>query len=256
MEKSQCFIQSTHCKKIMCRDKRGRPYYGIANGELLSIDHLISLFVYCNFNALQRVLKSSYTRATDNKSNDELKLRHSTFHHLGKYLRESVEVFGVNAYPSKINNFYHGISEQIVLSHSEFYLNSILSCTSKLSVAIYYSSPYFCHSSSKTLNTFSLETKKFAADADAALGLEIEDDNHLILNFSAGCSFFYYSANFFDCRWISEFSNESECLFVGHEQPLFLKSILYPCKSFDFERYLNAIRIIKNTVLSNDNHTN
>ena len=50
VEKAENYIKTNHCRKIMCTDKRGRPYYGIARKEGISIQHLIALFVYCNHN--------------------------------------------------------------------------------------------------------------------------------------------------------------------------------------------------------------
>lgn len=178
-------------------------------------------------------------------------MRHSAFHHMGKHIREAVEVYGVNAYQSNVNNFYHAITEQMVFQHCGVYINSILSCTSKLPVAIYYCSPYLSESSNiGTKDTVDLDLNtKFNENNETDINnLDIVDDNTLILNFNSGSSFYYYSAKYFDCSWLSDYSNEMECLFVGNDKPLYIKSILFPSLSYNYKRYIHAINIIKNMV--------
>eukprot|EP01084_Bolivina_argentea_P203785 347986_1 len=71
-----------------------------------SIQHILSLMIYCNFTQLQ--YKFSKTYRENNGKN------HNEFYNLGKYLKISVKIFGTEIHKGNISQFYHGIGQKLL----------------------------------------------------------------------------------------------------------------------------------------------
>eukprot|EP01084_Bolivina_argentea_P005446 10261_1 len=82
-----------------------KKHYPDEQHPLISIEHLLSLMVYCNFDGLQNTFSQTYRENIDN---------HNYFYHLGKLLKESVVNFGTPIRSGAISKFYHGINQKLV----------------------------------------------------------------------------------------------------------------------------------------------
>ncbi len=58
VENAQCLLSTERCRRTRCTDRGGRPYYAMARGERMTLQHLLSVAVYCNFQRLQRAIKA------------------------------------------------------------------------------------------------------------------------------------------------------------------------------------------------------
>eukprot|EP01084_Bolivina_argentea_P039636 73243_1 len=71
----------------------------------MSIESLLVLLVYCNFDKLQFQFTKTYRENLGD---------HDNFYHMGKWLKFTIHEFGDNISKTGLNNaFYHGISEKL-----------------------------------------------------------------------------------------------------------------------------------------------
>ena len=71
---------------------------------IFSVEHLLSLMVYCNYDVLQFDFSKTYR--------DEKWNKHDNFYFLGKYLKMTIKIFGTSIGEMGINSFYHGVSKE------------------------------------------------------------------------------------------------------------------------------------------------
>ena len=135
---------------------------------------------------------------------DKIKKRHSNFHHFAKNIKEAVEVFGTQYMDGNIKRMYHGIDKEMIFDGMKPYIHTVLSTTYSQSVAIQF-----------TNNT----------------GLLLEIIPNPILKY-------------FDCCWLSKYSNEGELLFIGGFLPMNFINIINTLYSWDFDEYITSLRII------------
>eukprot|EP01083_Nonionella_stella_P077524 211760_1 len=88
-EKAMALLNTFHCK---------RKY------NCIDVQHVLSLMIYSNFDALQRAFSKTYRVNTD---------QHEQFFHFGLYLRTAVHRFGTEMCNSSVKQFYHGIGKQV-----------------------------------------------------------------------------------------------------------------------------------------------
>ena len=92
--------------------------YGIKEGEVITMNHILAILFYCNTNELQRAFSATYRRRhdIDGRENDfDLKLRHQNYWHFGKYLREMVEVYGKVLLDKEKDK--NGVEKDLILYH-------------------------------------------------------------------------------------------------------------------------------------------
>eukprot|EP01084_Bolivina_argentea_P093258 167760_1 len=108
-------------------DYNKRTYGNIGNG-IMSIQHILSVMIYCNFTKLQHAFTKTYWNPKD----------HASFYNLGLWLKRSVHEFGQILDSQELNQFYHGLSEKLIFPA---FINNVqihcpLSTSSSLDVAI------------------------------------------------------------------------------------------------------------------------
>ena len=151
-------------------------------------------FFFCLFLVFLKIyniglgnVRSEYTK--NNKNLKNIILNHSNYYHWGKYLRETVEVFGNvltrNNKKKRKLKFYHGIDKPL------YFLKMVAFCTPTCTTAEILIAETFCDSSG-----FVLELCQYK-----------------------NCINFY-----FDC-FFSQFNNEKEYLFVAGYNVLQIKNI-------------------------------
>eukprot|EP01084_Bolivina_argentea_P142513 250367_1 len=89
-QKAEKHLCSYHCKE----------YY-----KHISIQHLLSLMMYCNFDTLQQEFSATYRKKTT---------IHNNFYYMGKFVKMSVHQFGTKIKNGTIKTFYHGIGEKLL----------------------------------------------------------------------------------------------------------------------------------------------
>eukprot|EP01084_Bolivina_argentea_P256249 431343_1 len=183
---------------------------GYIDGDTMKINHLVVIIIYCSTDQFQSKFSSTYRSSENDHRNDlaAIKQRHSNFHHFAKHMKEAIEVFGMEYQHGTIKRMYHGIDKQMVFDGMKPQIFAVLSTTSTQSVAIQFS-----------------------------------DNSGLVLEMIPSINLKY-----FDCSWLSRFSNENECLFIGGLQPIHIISILNAFTGKFFEEYIKALRIIHSMI--------
>eukprot|EP01084_Bolivina_argentea_P170686 295782_1 len=119
---------------------------------------------------------------------------HHNFYHLGKLLKMAIHNNGTSVTEGKIGLFYHGIGEQLVFpdligsNGQGIYIFCPLSTSSSLTVATNFTN---CNQG-------------------------------LIVQFDGAHS----EAKYFSLSWLSDYPNESECLFIDNQAPLQISNII------------------------------
>eukprot|EP01084_Bolivina_argentea_P094221 169381_1 len=67
--------------------------YGIKDGSLITLDHVMSLLLYTNFSELCFKFGATYRKLSNDETDHALKRRHREYAVWGRLLRETVEVF-------------------------------------------------------------------------------------------------------------------------------------------------------------------
>ena len=113
--------------------------YGIADGTLITIDHIMSLLFYCNYTAQSYELSATYRRIYWNETDNSMKQRHSNLAHWARLLREVVDCFGylVKSAPKRETMYYHGISRQLLFRGCTFHCFGPISTTTGLYIYNY-----------------------------------------------------------------------------------------------------------------------
>eukprot|EP01084_Bolivina_argentea_P198482 339853_1 len=208
--------------KNMKANRFWKHAYGIKKGTSISLHHIISVLLYCNYSDLCYKFSMTYRKATKYESNKSVRNRHTNYWNMGKYLRESVEVFGnrrilvgTKFSETDIKYFYHGISTDMLFNN----------CHAKIA--------------GPTSTTISEEVSTIFA-TEAGIVLKLWNDKSL---------------NFFgDCKNISDYVNENEKLLIGGFSEILFDTIIRLC---NIEKHygptVSIINTINNMILSNSN---
>ena len=131
-EKRQNWLNNEEARSLKCPDNHDffKDTYGIAPGDIIKVEHIMSVMFYTNFTENSRLFSETYRKQSLYETDESLKQRHSELYYWGRYLRECVEVFGEEmAGRPDIGIFYHGISTTLLFNSSSIYLFGPLSTT-------------------------------------------------------------------------------------------------------------------------------
>eukprot|EP01083_Nonionella_stella_P096546 271440_1 len=181
-----------------------------AKWKNMHIEHILSMMIYSNYDALQNMFsKTYYVKQYIHK--------HNRFYHFGKFLKIAVNMFGdergggVTRLKWKL---YHGIAEPLSFAR--------LFSVSGSGVRIY--SPL------STTNSFSVAT----SFTNSNTGIIIQF-GHVISSHSR-C---------FNMRWLSDFANESEHLFIQNQGQLAVDNITNAHSGTVYELVLKSLQVIQ-----------
>eukprot|EP01083_Nonionella_stella_P111602 327478_1 len=107
LAKSKLHMRSRKCKQWMSAIK---AIQATRITRQIQLFHILSLMIYCNFTHLSAIFSATYRQKTQDESMESILIRHSSFFHLGKYLREVVRFFGTK--PEEGDVFYRGIDAE------------------------------------------------------------------------------------------------------------------------------------------------
>eukprot|EP01084_Bolivina_argentea_P194680 334059_1 len=245
--KASLYRAMHYCRKIISEiQQHPHPHlntekFGIANGEQISINHLISIIIYCSYSHLSAKFSETFRRlkkTNDTKQEEEVKLndisslrnincavendnslkqRNSNFYFLSKYINEAVNIYSKQSKDVDMMRFYHGIDKEMIFNSMKGFMYQPLSTTSVYEVAI----------------NFSMNS-----------GMVVEINCHP-------------NSRYFDCAWISDYPSERELLFISCGQPLIFVNITNVLNAQDLRVFIKAISIIEwsmsEHLLSSDN---
>jgi len=210
----QLLFASNKCRSLKCdilkSDGHGIDiHYGLKQGDNILLQHIQSIYIYCNFPDIKRKL---HRHLKDNK-----------YAHFGRLLRETVEGFGISVFHDDAEpHFYHNVcvkssssSSQQSLNDSNAYFNGYL--------ALKFCKPSLMTPYKHILHLYNMENKYVT----------------LTLTKYTNSS----SVNYFDCSWISDASLDKECLFIGGKYAMKLDSIIVN-NVYNYSHYLSAIHVL------------
>eukprot|EP01083_Nonionella_stella_P240841 841538_1 len=89
--------------------------YEIKKRSVIQLRHVFAVMLYTNHTDLSYLFSKTFRKISSNETDTAIKVRHSNYAHLGKALREAVEVWRT-AEDDEIKVYYHGISRQILFT--------------------------------------------------------------------------------------------------------------------------------------------
>eukprot|EP01084_Bolivina_argentea_P213257 362243_1 len=196
-------IKSDLVKSMICPRKGSAACYDMQPDQLIDLNHLIAIMVYCNCTQLQRAFSETYRHKDKYESDSDMKDRHRNYYYLGRYLRECVECFGMKWKNLSDKNItvYHGVNKIFTFPSLFAYINGPLSTTTDFSVAGSFSEY------KGMIVTVNIKTSEWRYKWDE--GIEA---------FQTLC--------LFDCQPFSDFTNEQEIFTIGGSYKLMFKSIV------------------------------
>eukprot|EP01084_Bolivina_argentea_P226396 382442_1 len=223
--------QTDHAKTFYSLERKYANRHGVKYGQTITVEHLVAVMTYCNYDRLQYVFTSTYRRIPVTETDDSLKKRHANFANLGRLLRELLECFcPILKYNKKRmpyddihtsltwakncmnETFYHGINTKMQFASCKACFKGPLSTTTDYHVAVNFSNP-------------------------TGILLELQLDQFWVYVNASGTALF-------DCRWISDYANESEVLFVGGYSEHIIQNIVNVELGEDYSVYLFALHRI------------
>lgn len=194
----------------------------------ITINHIISILIYCNFHELSRYFRATYiSRDEENETMQKWKMRHSEFANLGRLIRDTIEDYGMSIGDQKLKTdknhelrFYHGLDGHRIVFDSTLIR--------------------FCSPISTSLN-------------HNVIQMYIEEGSRSGMMLQ--CKEYSKYLRFFNCSWLSNNSTEEEHIFCGGDWPLRINSILdIGISSYNYRYYLRAINIIQDLIRGEYNH--
>ena len=182
MRKAMTYHNTSYAKSIKARSAiYCPPYYGIRDGSIITVPHLISLILYTDYTDLCTDFSSTFRKTHTFETLDNIKRRNQNFWWMSKLLRETVEIFGDSSFNANGGRtlkgpYYSGLSFIIPVSNFFLRLSSPTSTTKNIAVAM-----------------------KFGGDNGIILKLDNPEPNDYTENLRG-----------FDCSTISRFREEDE----------------------------------------------
>eukprot|EP01084_Bolivina_argentea_P004406 8371_1 len=209
-------VRSMQCKR------KNAQIYGFANGtnDLISLNHILSIMVYCNYDFIQKSFSETLRKNHPSETINQLKKRHSHYFHLGKYLRECVECFGMEWTDKDCYfNVYHGISTQCEFPSLNAFIKGPISTTMDLAVAV-----NFCHNIGMILD-MSIHTFNWKYRDQFESGYTVVSQLFC-----------------FDCRFWSTFVSEQEIFSIGGARRFIFNTIIDGSSGVNYCRYVHGLK--------------
>ena len=192
LAKAKVHLASDQGRKLRCEEANWEDKYGLKRGAAITIEYLLALQIYCGFSGACSALSATFS-PQKGETFASLKKRHSRYAQMAKNLREFIEGFGTKLRKGAggvPGMFYRGISKTFSWEKTILRFNGPMSTTVNRSIA-----------------------EEFASMGQ-------------VLALQPHWKGFRGNIRALDCRTFSDFSHESEWLFIGGLEPLVVHNIL------------------------------
>eukprot|EP01084_Bolivina_argentea_P183658 316877_1 len=159
--------------------------FGYKDGSCITFKHLLCVYIYCNFDVLQCKFSETFRKMHEHETLPNVIKRHANYYHFARFLKETIEVFGIQYKFGGIKRMYHGINRKMVFDSTSAFIYAPLSTSYEWTVAV-----NFCNNSG------------------------------LIVEFVPDCNLKYFC-----CNWISQYPSEAELLFIGGHDKMHIVNI-------------------------------
>ena len=212
VKKAEIYIKCKQTRLLYPKGPLMYYYEEIKEDDFITIHHIISILLYCNYDLLQKKFSSTFRKLYINERWKSVKRRNQEYAIWSRLLRETVEIFGIPMRDIKLKkSFYHGISTELVFKYMIACFNAPTSMTTNYNVAYSFSN-------------------------GSGLILEINRD---LLDLC-----------YFDCKWLSDYPNESECLLFGGYQSVKIINIYSSKLKCNYKIYIQCIHILQSMIQS------
>ena len=203
--KAEELMKTMKVKGLKAKSYGHAKHYGISDDAAITVKHIQSVLLYTDFTKLCSIFSGTLRAAHLCESLDSIKVRNASWFEMSKLLRETVECFG-NMKPTDINQngergpFYCGVNRLMLVPSFGIRLCSPTSTSKESSVAI-----------------------RFA------------DTEGMVMRFNNESS-----VRFFDCSYVSAYTEESERLFFGGDYRNRVESVMVMDGFKDYHRYFRV----------------
>ena len=231
--KAQQHMQTAKVKSmISAQYAECKLHYQIGETQPISIEHLLSIILRCDWTELCTRFSSTFRRIQPFEELICVKRRNAEFAILSRLIRETVEYYGqrgmgdydpgVEEYVNKVNGpFYCGMDMCMMIPQFVIRLCGPISITKQIEVA-----------------------QRFAGDT--GMIMQFNNSGHCNAN----------RLSIFDCSWISNYSGEDEYLLAGGKYPIRIESIRNVQTKENYEQFCKALFyfncIIRGITVEND----
>eukprot|EP01083_Nonionella_stella_P089098 248585_1 len=208
--KANNFLNTSQTLKQMKASSRLCANYEIKPDTSIQLRHILSILFYTDFSIPGYNMSKTFRYLNKIETDQQLKDRNSAYHYWSKHLRETVEIYGQTVKSAtKSQGFFHGVS---FMYFNKFVTTfcSPTSMTPQISVAL-----CFCG------DGLILELQRCPASRNL---------------------------KYFDCSYLSCFSNEDERLFIGGDGELQFKSILWIKNNQNMHYYIKAMALFNQII--------
>ena len=207
LAKSKVHLASDECRKLRCEEANWEEKYGLKRGAFITIEYLLALQIYCVFSETCSAFTATFWQQKG-ETFASLKKRHGKFALMAKNLREFVEGFGTKLCKGARGvptMFYRGISKKFLFEKTILRFNGPMSTTVNRSIAV-----------------------------------EFANMGH-VLTLQPHWKGFRGNIRALDCSTFSDFSHESEWLFIGGLEPLLIHDIRDLSSGVSYRKELQTI---------------
>eukprot|EP01084_Bolivina_argentea_P064065 116860_1 len=226
--KARILIKTYMVRQMKCPRKDSAKYFDMEYNQSISVDHLVAMMIYCNFDELQRKFTETFRHTSKNESINELKERHQNYCHLGRLLREIVECFGMDfrgffSVKQKVKNInlYHGVNDEFTFSSLNAFIAGPLSTTTDYYVAM-----------------------RFCSQNDEGLGMILNLDMHRhnwMMKINEGDEAMF-KLSCIDCRIVSDYVSEQEVFCIGGLCRFTFNTIIKASTGNNYCRYIKGLK--------------
>eukprot|EP01084_Bolivina_argentea_P000509 954_1 len=181
--------------------------YGIKRGSKISLKHLQSVICYCDLTDLCTDFSSTFRATRFGESLKCIKLRNKNYYHLSKALRESVEYFGNKG--KVLNTKSHNLKDLGFYVHDKMIWMEHVPRAEK--------GPFYC-GISNVMNVPAFNIRLCGPTSTSKykeIAIRFATRNGMIMQLNNTGDWYGRNLHFFDCSWISTYSEEEERLFFG-----------------------------------------
>eukprot|EP01084_Bolivina_argentea_P302448 522035_1 len=115
-------------------DHENAKQYGIEEGELIGVDNVIAILLFCNFDDLQRKFSQTWRKIEENDTDASIIDRHcKNFYWTGRALYVAINFYGQRMDPNQV--VWHGVSSKMLFDNFAAYFDCPTSTTTQKSIA-------------------------------------------------------------------------------------------------------------------------
>eukprot|EP01084_Bolivina_argentea_P138019 243066_1 len=191
--KAQVHFNSYYRKSMMKSNPKWRN---------ITMEHLLSIMIYCNFDKLQNEFSKTYRESHG--------LDHSHFFNLGKLMQQAVLKYGMIVRKGGIDHFYHGITQTLI--------PTVIVGDLGRGIRI------FCPLSTSSSEAVAVNF------ADTGKGM--------IMTFGGNTC----KAKYFSAAWLSDYASEKEHIFLQNEEEIQIMDIADCVTNTHFQIILDGLK--------------